>query len=154
MLIDESGMIFKDEEHRSFYYDNLAKCKKNDEFHRALIYAFGISIETRYGISDLFDFSKSHIKPSGLEKGWQTSGTLKISRLAFNLWNGRADTKGRSTPDELFACEFAPYFVEAIKLRHPGAFEAEEYYEKVSKLVKELGGKSGTKEDLLKALDM
>lgn len=154
MLTDENGMVFKDEEHRSFYHDNLAKCKRNDVFHRALIYAFGISIETRCGISDLFDFSMSHIKPSGLEKGWQTSGTLKICRLAFNLWNGWADKGALSTPYELFTCEFAPYFVEAIKLRHPDAFEAEAYYEKVSQLVKELGGKTGSKEDFLKALDM
>ena len=37
------------------------------------------------------------------------------------LWNGYAE-EGRekySTPEELFCCEFAPYFMEGIKVRYP-----------------------------------
>ena len=52
---------------------------------------------------------------------WQTSGTVKVCHLAFNLWNGYAE-EGRErffTPEELFCCEFAPYFMEGIKVRYP-----------------------------------
>ena len=53
--------------------------------------------------------------------GWQTSGTVKVCHLAFNLWNGYTEKEnGRYfTPDELFCCEYAPYFVEGIKVRYP-----------------------------------
>ena len=138
IYIEGDGITFKDEEHRTFYFEMLAKCKKNDEFHRALIYLFGITIETRWGINQLFDFEHSWINPDGLNKGWQTSGTLKICRLAFNFWNGLADDKGLSTPYELFGSAFTSYFFEAIKLRFPGCMEAESYYEKASRMVAEL----------------
>ena len=69
------------------------------------------------------------IRPAALEKGWQTGGTARIVRMAFNLWNGwcyeseEEAQDGRMseafTPDNLFCCEFAPYFYEAVKLRYP-----------------------------------
>ena len=49
--------------------------------------------------------------------------------MAFNLWNGwcyeseedaqEGRTSDTFTPDNLFCCEFAPYFYEAVKLRYP-----------------------------------
>ena len=42
-------------------------------------------------------------------------------RQAFNLWNGFTE-EGREnlcTPEELFCCGYAPYFMEGIKLRYP-----------------------------------
>ena len=51
----------------------------------------------------------------------QTSGTVKVCHLAFNLWNGFTE-EGREnlyTPEELFCCGYAPYFMEGIKLRYP-----------------------------------
>ena len=69
------------------------------------------------------------IRPAALEEGWQTGGTARIVRMAFNLWNGwcyeseEEAQDGRMseafTPDNLFCCEFAPYFYEAVKLRYP-----------------------------------
>lgn len=38
--------------------------------------------------------------------------------------------------------------------RHKEAFEAEAFYEKMKEAVEKLRGKSGTKTDLLKSLDM
>lgn len=76
-----------------------------------------------------FDLDARMINPETLSDGWQTSGTAQIVRMAFNLWNGwafetpaDADThrvSGAFTPDNLFCCEFAPYFFEAIRLRYP-----------------------------------
>ena len=61
------------------------------------------------------------IIPERMHGGWQTSGTVKVCNLAFNLWNGFAE-EGRErfcTPEELFCCGYAPYFMEGTKLRYP-----------------------------------
>ena len=72
-----------------------------------------------------YDFKHRVIKPQSLEEPWQTSSTLKAIRLAFNLWNGYVqDDKERfSTPYEMFDNYWAPYFVEAIKLRFNNSFK-------------------------------
>lgn len=53
--------------------------------------------------------------------GWQTSGTVRVCQLAFNLWNGYSGERqgDEFTPNDLFCCEFAPYFMEGIKIRYP-----------------------------------
>ena len=81
----------------------------------------GIASETRANINQMFDFKTDCIVPEGMHGGWQTSGMVKVCHLAFNLWNGYAE-EGRErffTPEELFCCEFAPYFMEGIKVRYP-----------------------------------
>ena len=60
---------------------------------------------------------KDEIKPESLAAGWQTSGTTKLTRFAYNLWNGYDDKS--CTPYDLFDCSFAPYMYEAVKLRYP-----------------------------------
>ena len=78
-------------------------------------------IHTRRNVGRIFDFEQDRIKPDGLHEGWQTGGTVRITRLAFNLWNGYTEQgeERMSTPYEMFDCSFAPYFYEAIKLRYP-----------------------------------
>lgn len=48
----------------------------------------GISEETRANINQMFDFKTDCIKPEGMHGGRQTSGTVRVCHLAFNLWNG------------------------------------------------------------------
>lgn len=93
----------------------------NDCYHRAFFYVMGIASETRANINQMFNFKEDCIEPEGMHGGWQTSGTVKVCHLAFNLWNGYAE-EGQEryfTPEELFCCEFAPYFMEGIKVRYP-----------------------------------
>ena len=81
----------------------------------------GIAEETRKNIHLMFNFKEDCIEPEGMHGGWQTSGTVKVCHLAFNLWNNYTE-KGREksfTPEDLFCCEFAPYFMEGIKVRYP-----------------------------------
>ena len=61
------------------------------------------------------------IRPTALEEGWQTGGTVRIVRMAFNLWNGYTEPEQSNafSPEDLFCCEFAPYFMEGIKIRYP-----------------------------------
>ena len=112
---------FHSREHRDFYFEMLDKCRVNDSYHRAFFYVMGLSAETRAHIGNLFDFKEDCIRPAGLRSGWQTSGTVRICRMAFNLWNGHTETKERAayTPYELFSCWCAPYFFEGIRLRYP-----------------------------------
>ena len=69
----------------------------------------------------MFDFKERLIKPEALHEGWQTGGSARLTRLAFNLWNGYVE-KGEeslSTPYEMFDCGYAPYFYEAIRIKYP-----------------------------------
>lgn len=116
-----SKIQFRNAAHRDFVLENLDKCKVNDCYHRAFFYVMSISEETRMNIGKMFDFKRDCIIPEGMHGGWQTSGTVKVCHLAFNLWNGFTE-EGREnlyTPEELFCCGYAPYFMEGIKLRYP-----------------------------------
>ena len=116
-----SEIRFRNTAHRDFFLENMMKCRVNDCYHRAFFYVMGIAAETRANISQMFDFKTDCIVPEGMHGGWQTSGTVKVCRLAFNLWNNYVE-EGREksfTPEDLFCCEFAPYFMEGIKVRYP-----------------------------------
>ena len=108
---------FSDQAHREFYEKCLARSKSRDCYHQALFYTMGISPDARRGVSLWFDFAEDQIKPEVLEQGWQTGGSTRVTRLAFNLWNGFDD--GKSSPYDLFDCDYASLMMEGIKLRYP-----------------------------------
>lgn len=116
-----ANIQFRNAAHRDFFLEMMTKSKVNDSYHRAFFYVMGIAGETRNNINQMFDFKRDCIEPEGMHGGWQTSGTVRVCHLAFNLWNGYTETDRPQdfTPDELFCCEFAPYFMEGIKLRYP-----------------------------------
>ena len=112
---------FASKEHKEFFISMLQRSGNNDGFHRAFFYCIGISDTTRRNIDRVFDFGMDRIKPGGLHEGWQTGGTMRLTRLAFNLWNGYVEegAERMSTPYEMFDCHDAPYLCEAIRLRYP-----------------------------------
>ncbi len=116
-----SEIRFASKEHEKFFYSMMAKSRINDCYHRAFFYCVGISDTARNNVGRMFDFKEDCIKPEGLHEGWQTGGTVRLTRLAFNLWNGYTEPgdERMSTPYEIFDCGYAPYFCEAIKLRYP-----------------------------------
>lgn len=129
------GIIFANKQHKDFYLEYLPKCRYNDAYHRALVYCLGINRDTREHVNQIYDFQSGLIKTECLHDGWQTSGSKKIVRLAFNLYtNGMPsiyDCDGaeqqvkecqRYTVGNLFCCSYAVYFVEAVKIRY------EEYF--------------------------
>lgn len=125
------AIIFKDQEHEMFYRNFLAKCRSQDVYHKALAYCLGISGDTRRNVERIYDFNKDSIKTECLGEGWITSGSARVVRMAFNLFcNGTPsayDLEGeekvrecqRYTVEDLFCCEYAVYFWEAIKVRYP-----------------------------------
>ena len=91
-----SKIQFRNAAHRDFVLENLDKCKVNDCYHRAFYYVMGISEETRMNIGKMFDFKRDCIIPEGMHGGWQTSGTVKVCHLVFNLWNGLQKKAGKT----------------------------------------------------------
>lgn len=116
-----SDVKFRSAAHQDFFLEMMGKCRTNDSYHRAFFYVMGISAETRANINRMFDFKQDCIVPEGMRGGWQTSGTVRVCHLAFNLWNGYAEKKSKDsfTPYDLFCCEYAPYFMEGIKIKYP-----------------------------------
>ena len=79
----------------------------------------------------VYDFKTGCVKTECLHEGWQTSGSLKVVRMAFNLYrNGtpsvldyddaeeQVDECRRYTVEELFCCAYAPYFWQAVQIRY------------------------------------
>ena len=116
-----STIRFASPEHRDFFLDMMSMARQNDSYHRAFFYVMGIAPETRANIGKMFNFKQDCIEPDGMHGGWQTSSTIKVCRLAYNLWNGYSGEGQETcyTPYDLFCCEFAPYFMEGIKIRYP-----------------------------------
>lgn len=132
--IQISEIKFKDDEHARFFVDKTALTNSmSDPYRAAFFYVMGILPDTRWHIESLYDFNGDCIKIDGLSQPWQTSGTLKVCRLALNLYNGfhcvgtdwnalEADKDGVFTPYELFATPDAVYMVEGIKIRYLNYF--------------------------------
>lgn len=128
-----NGILFQDKEHAQFTSDKLRQLRdmghEPDVYAQALFYTLGVCDDTRRHFEDLFDMEDRGIKLDGLQMGWQTGTSRKVTRLAFNLWNGcQYDSEGdaeagRLSPyyavDEIFCCGYLPYFMEAVRLRFP-----------------------------------
>ena len=79
-------VLFYSEQHQNFY--NRHVDGGTDPYYRALVYLLGMTAETRSNFSRCFDAEARMIRPAALAEGWQTGGTVRIVRMAFNLWNG------------------------------------------------------------------
>lgn len=127
-------ITFKNKEHKKFYQEYLSRCRYQDVYHKALVYCLGIDNDTRNHVEQIYDFQSGCVKPECLQAEWQTSGSLKVIRLAFNLYcngtpsiynfedsdlDGRQRELGYYTVRELFCCGYARYFWEAVKIRYP-----------------------------------
>lgn len=128
---DTRTITFKNKEHRDFYKEYLQKCRYQDVYHKALVYCLGIDRDTKVNVGRIYDFKTGCVKTDCLYEGWQTSGSMKIVRMAFNLYcNGMPsvldieDAEARLeecqcyTVEDLFCCGYARYFWEAVKIRY------------------------------------
>ena len=128
----EKAIIFISDAHEKFYYEKLKEVRYQDVYHKALVYCLGISDDTRRNIKSIYDFKTGNVKTKCLHEGWQTSGSVKVVRMAFNLYcNGtpsvldyddaeeQVDECRMYTVEELFCCAYAPYFWQAVQIRYP-----------------------------------
>ena len=128
-------MIFYDEEHEELFNKLCEKMPYLDGYHLSLAYLLTMDNVLREHISALYDEKKDVIIFEGLNKPFQTSTSSKTTRLAFNLWSGSVydsdppeayiDKNGQKkyvpskyyAPDNIFNCNYTPYYFEAIKMR-------------------------------------
>ena len=117
---------FLDEEHENFYSDMVLRThSEEDVYRKAFFYALGLTDETRRHIDSLYGFTGKCINFTGFSAAWQTGTSIKVTRLAFNLFNGFTGEDVKDTnanhysPEDLFACNLAKYMFEAVKLRYP-----------------------------------
>ena len=129
---NNTHMVFADKEHEEFYYEKLKQARYQDCYHKALIYILGISQDTRYHFSQIYDIKSGDINPACLQQGWQTSDSVRVVRLAFNLYtDGTPSVDNYKRRDEqigecreysisdIFCCGYAVYFWQGIQLRYP-----------------------------------
>ncbi len=128
----QQNIIFISEAHEKFYYEKLNEVHCQDVYHKALVYCLGISSDTRRNINSIYDFKRGLVKPKCLHEGWQTSGSMKVVRMAFNLYcNGTPSVDNyrkkeeqleecrQYTVEDIFCCAYAPYFWQAVQIRYP-----------------------------------
>ena len=129
----ESGIRFADEAHKAFYIEHAQKLKP-DAYLKSLIYTLGICRDTRRNFGSVYDGSTRAIIPGAICQPWQTGSSLKVTRLAFQLFTDTTPTAFMGdVPDidecrhysvsNIFCCGFAPYFFEAIILRYHEYFK-------------------------------
>lgn len=129
---DSRTITFKNKEHEKFYQEYMPQCRYQDVYHKALVYCLGIDRDTRDHVKQIYNFKTGCVKTECLQEGWQTGGSVKIIRMAFNLYcNGTPsvgdydDTEEQLkecmlyTVEDLFCCGYARYFWEAVKIRYP-----------------------------------
>ena len=130
--METENISFISNAHKKFYFEKLKEVRYQDTYHKALCYCLGINNETRQNISKIYDFKTGCIKPECLHEGWQTSASLKVVRMAFNLYCSGTpsvdDTKDideqlyecrQYSVEDIFCCCYASYFWQAIKIRYP-----------------------------------
>lgn len=113
------NLKFYNDDHKRFYTENTEN-KGLDCYNKAVVYLLGLTEDTRKHSEEIYNFENREIEPTALNKAWQTSTSLTITRLAFNLFNGFTGTEENEnyTVENIFSRrELAEYFYQAIKIR-------------------------------------
>ena len=79
----KESIIFISEAHEKFYYEKLKEVRYQDVYHKALCYCLGINDDTRRNANRIYDFKTGCVKTECLQEGWQTSGSVKVVRMAL-----------------------------------------------------------------------
>ena len=128
-------MEFIDDEHEKFWEEKnliMQKYGKTDVYYKSIVYTLGICETTRSNFDKIFSIENGEINIDSINSAFQTGTSEKVTRMAFSLWNRcnydseKDRQKGKISeyynPSEIFCCSYAPYFVEALKLRYPEYF--------------------------------
>ncbi|EDR97178.1 hypothetical protein DWX43_06890 [Clostridium sp. AF19-22AC] len=133
--LEVMDIVFADEAHERFFYEKVRELpnSRRDSEEIAMIYTLGICDKTRAAFSNIVDQRTFQVNPLVLFAGWQTSASVKVTRLAINLYTGFSQEVKRDDSiegyhigedssdyavEEIFDCPYAKYFLEAVKLRY------------------------------------
>lgn len=134
------SIIFADKQHESLYDSFCDRMSYLDGYHKCVAYLLALDNSLRDHASAVFDFENDVIKPEGLNAAFQTSTSMKSTRLLFNLWNGYCSDgstytndagytedlpSSYYTPDSIFGCSYMPFYLQAVRLRFE-AFDDED----------------------------
>lgn len=131
-------MIFYNGAHKKFYNETLERAKVKDCYSKSIIYVLGIMEDTRENLSKIYDVEKNEIIHEAINEAFQTSGTIAMTRFAFNLFNdtfydvcnaGEEETPNANkyTPIEIFChYEYLECLFEAVRLRLERADESKQ----------------------------
>lgn len=113
--------IFKDEEHRTFYF---AKCKSigfDNSYqlirYKTLVYCVGIDKTIREQYDSLFNEATGEFQIKASLNQRLSPDARQAVTLAFHLYD--SSYISNATPSALFDSKYQKYFFEAIKLRYP-----------------------------------
>lgn len=132
----EQTMIFYTDSHKKFYNETLERAKVKDCYSKSLIYVLGIMRETRENFDKIYDVENNRLKTEAINEPFQTSGTLAMTRFAFNLFGdiffdvcnaGDDETPNadKYTPVEIFKhWVYLEFLFEAVRIRLEKADEA------------------------------
>ena len=129
-------MLFANDDHYNFFKEKV-KTLKPDCYLKALIYTIGVCDDTRSRWNKIYNEKSRSIDPDQLNQPWQTGTSAKVMRLAFQLFTDGTPTaysgEDCETEDfsecqkysvsDIFCCEFAPYFIQAVQIRYPEYFQ-------------------------------
>lgn len=125
---------YKNDKHENFVRECIRRAKTNEVYHVALFYTLGLSDDCQNNINSLYDFNTGCVKQiRGERYGWITGTSVRLIRLAYNLYNGgaitaheieNAEEKCRELknylPTEIFGyldSDMKEYCFEAIRIR-------------------------------------
>ncbi len=119
-------VVFADDTHKQLFLEVLGRMnlKSDDVYRESLAYLITLDVVCREHIDSIYDFNERYIKPECIDEPWQTSTSRRTTLLAFNLFTSCSDwcpddLKYMLTPDNIFCCEYAFYYFEAVRLRYP-----------------------------------
>ena len=169
-------MEFVDDEHEKFWEEKnliMQKYGKTDVYYKSIVYTLGICETTRSNFDKIFSIENGEINIDSINSAFQTGTSEKVTRMAFSLWNRcnydseKDRQKGKVSeyynPSEIFCCSYAPYFVEALKIRYPEYFrvyqnnrtiEVNDTNERESKKNFGIYVRSGTKDKFLVNIEL
>lgn len=118
-------MLFRNRKHNNEFALLVKRMNaENDVYKLALAYLFTADTVCSEHIEELYNFEDDCIEPTAINYSWQTSTSLKTTRLAYNLYTGSSlwcpeDEIYRLSVVDIFCCELASYYLEAVKIRYP-----------------------------------
>jgi len=120
---------FADLEHKVFFNRvRLADGCGNDPYRLSLFYLLGSCETIRQNFKTIYNPEKKIVDVESVFCGWQTGTTVRLTRLALNLYNGwygydyetkkQIEDADLYTPYELFCHELAEYALIAVAIRY------------------------------------
>lgn len=113
------------EEHKAAFIECLFKsrCMPYDVERLSMFYLLSLNRATRDHIEDIYDFDRNMIKNECFDDEWQTSSSLSMTYLAYDLFNNYSahddNVHHRTLLDIFSRIDYAQhdYIYTAVKIR-------------------------------------